>query len=349
MKVLISGAAGFIGEHAAVRFLEAGATVVGFDNLSRPGTAENLAWIRSHAGEFEFTRLDIRDRAAVEALVELHPDLDVVLHLAAQVAVTHSVREPRLDFEINALGTLNLLEAVRRYAPEAAFLYASTNKVYGTTDHLGVVEEASRYRYADGVAAVDETTPLDFHSPYACSKGAADQYVADYSRIYGLRTVVFRQSCIYGPRQFGLEDQGWVAWFAIARMLETPVVIYGDGKQVRDLLWIDDLLDVYDAALAQPEVAAGKAYNVGGGPENTLSVLELVERLEAGDARRLARSRADWRPGDQRIFVADVRRAADELDWAPRVGVDEGIDRLLQWVDESRDTVRTVVTTALGS
>jgi CDP-paratose 2-epimerase len=279
--------------------------------------------------------VDIRDAAALDAAVARHRDAEVVLHLAAQVAVTTSVEAPRHDFEVNALGTFNLLESIRRHAREAVLLYASTNKVYGGLEAEGVEEHQGRYRFAR-VAGISEMQPLDFHSPYGCSKGAADQYVRDYARIYGLRTVCFRQSCIYGYRQFGVEDQGWVAWFTIAAVTGQPVTIYGDGKQVRDLLFVDDLLDAYDAAVARAEQVRGAVFNLGGGPLHTLSLLELVAMLEQLTGRPLRPSFAPWRPGDQPVFVADIARAGTALAWRPQVDVPTGLQRLYAWVEENR-------------
>jgi CDP-paratose 2-epimerase len=335
VKYLVTGGAGFIGCNAAQRWMRQGHEVVVLDDLSRRGADRNLSWLETQ-GRFVFERIDIRDARALEAAVQRHRDTDVVLHLAAQVAVTTSVTEPRHDFEVNALGTFNLLEAVRRHTPLAAFLYASTNKVYGGLEHVGVVLRDGRHAFADRPEGIGEDTPLDFHSPYGCSKGAADQYVRDYARIYGLRTVSFRQSCIYGWRQFGVEDQGWVAWFTIAAVTGQPVTIYGDGRQVRDLLFVDDLCDAYDAAVARIDRVGGQIFNLGGGPRNTLSLLELVAELERLTGRPLHPAFADWRPGDQPVFVADVRRAAEALDWQPRVGVHEGVQRLHGWVVEHR-------------
>ena len=334
-KYLVTGGAGFIGCNAVGRWLAAGHEVVALDDLSRRGAEANLAWLRQQPGKLLFERVDIRDAAALDAAIERHRDADVVLHLAAQVAVTTSVEAPRHDFEVNALGTFNLLESIRRHAQQAVFLYASTNKVYGALEAEGVEEHQGRYRFAR-VAGIPETQPLDFHSPYGCSKGAADQYVRDYARIYGLRTVCFRQSCIYGYRQFGVEDQGWVAWFTIAAVTGQPVSIYGDGKQVRDLLFVDDLLDAYDAAVARAERVRGAVFNLGGGPEHTLSLLELVAMLEQLTGRPLRPSFAPWRPGDQPVFVADIARASTALAWRPQVDVRTGLQRLYAWVVENR-------------
>ena len=336
MKHLVTGGAGFIGCNTVKRWLDAGHAVVVVDDLSRRGADQNLAWLRAQGGRLVFEQVDIRDRGALEACLERHRDAAVVLHLAAQVAVTTSVSDPRHDFEVNALGTFNLLEAVRRWAPGAVLLYASTNKVYGGLETEGVEEHGGRYRFRHRQEGIPESQPLDFHSPYGCSKGAADQYVRDYARIYGMRTVCFRQSCIYGYRQFGVEDQGWVAWFTIAAVTGQPVCIYGDGKQVRDLLFIDDLCDAYDAAVARADQLRGAVFNLGGGPANTLSLLELVALLEKLTGRPLRPRFADWRPGDQPVFVADISRAAGALDWRPRTDVDQGVRRLHAWVEQNR-------------
>jgi CDP-paratose 2-epimerase len=262
MKFLITGGAGFIGVHAANHFAKAHSVHI-VDNLSRRGTQANLDWLKGEA-KFSFAQIDIRDSKRLEEeLMGFKPD--AVIHLAAQVAVTTSVQDPRTDFEINALGTFNVLEAVRKHAPGAMVLYSSTNKVYGGMEEVRVELAGDRYRYADLPFGVPETYPLDFHSPYGCSKGAADQYVRDYGRIYEFPTVVFRQSCIYGTRQFGVEDQGWIAWFTIASTLGRPITVYGDGKQVRDVLWVDDLIDAFSLAVDKIDRVRGEVFNMGGG------------------------------------------------------------------------------------
>ena len=335
-KWIITGGAGFIGCHAASRFHRAGDHVVVVDNLSRRGADANLAWLRGQ-GITDFVRLDIRDQAGVEQLLERHADADAVLHLAGQVAVTTSVLDPRSDFEVNALGTLNILEAVRlRAGGRPAVLYSSTNKVYGHLDHVRVVERDGRYGYEDLPFGVAETEPLDFHSPYGCSKGTGDQYVRDYARIYGLKTVTFRQSCIFGTRQFGIEDQGWVAWFCLAATRGQRFTIFGDGKQIRDTLWIDDLIDAYLASMDRIAEVSGEVFNLGGGPGNTLSLLELVAILDDHFGRPMDPSFAAWRPGDQPVFVADIRKAAHRLGWRPQVGTREGVARLLAWIGANR-------------
>lgn len=342
MKWLITGGAGFIGCNTVMRLLEEGCRVVIFDNLSRPGADLNLEWLRRQ-GECDFFRGDVRKFADLERVFRTHPDIDVVLHLAAQVAVTTSVVQPREDFEVNALGTFNVCEAVRQFAPRAILLNASTNKVYGAMTGVSTVERQGGYEYLDLPCGVTEDQPLEFHSPYGCSKGAGDQYVMDYARIYGLRTVNFRQSCIYGPRQFGVEDQGWVAWFAIAAVFDAPITIFGDGKQVRDVLFIADLVDCYLKAVACIDKASGQSYNVGGGSGNTASLLWLLALLEDLLGKRIHYSFADWRPGDQRIFVSDISKAKKDLGWEPRVAKADGVKRLTEWVIANRPTLERVL------
>ena len=334
-SILITGGAGFIGVNAAQHFHQQGWTVTILDNLSRRGAQDNLNWLRRQQ-QVRFERADIRDRDAIEHLVgELRPD--AVLHLAAQVAVTTSVSNPREDFEINALGTLNMLEAVRLKSPESFFIYASTNKVYGKMEDVGVVERNGRYEYRDLPNGANEDRPLDFHSPYGCSNGAADQYTIDYSRIYGIRSVTFRQSCIYGARQFGIEDQGWVAWFTIAAILGKPITIYGDGKQIRDLLHVQDLARAYEAAFERRESVSGQAFNMGGGPGNTLSLLELIGLLEENLRISVPLQWSDWRPGDQLVFVCGLEKAQRMLEWRPTIPVREGVGQLARWVRDNKN------------
>ncbi len=335
MKTIITGGAGFIGSNAASRYLRRGHHVVVVDNLCREGVQKNLEWLQTQ-GSLEFVRLDIRRAGELAELFRKHRDADQVLHLAAQVAVTTSVTAPREDFEINALGTFNVLEAVRQAGITAPLLYSSTNKVYGEMTDVGVVEKNGRYSYQSLDRGVSESRNLDFHSPYGCSKGSADQYVIDYHRIYGLRTIVFRQSCIYGYRQFGAEDQGWIAWFMIASQLERPITVYGDGKQVRDILFIDDLLNAYDAAFAAGDAALGKAYNIGGGPENVISLLDLISYIEKRRGMKLPYGVSDWRPGDQKVFVSDIRRAQAELGWKPATGCVQGMELLYDWISQNK-------------
>lgn len=335
MKTLITGGAGFIGSNLAHRLLSKGQEVVIYDNLARRGTEKNIAWLRENHGEaFQLVRGDIRDAQRLEKVVG---EVDLIYHLAAQVAVTSSVLDPREDFEINALGTLNVLEAARGCKNEPIVVFTSTNKVYGTLESIEVVDKGSRYDFAN-IEGVSESYPLDFHSPYGCSKGAADQYVRDYARIYGLPTVVFRMSCIYGPRQFGNEDQGWLAHFLISSLLGHPITIYGDGKQVRDILYIDDLLDAFESAVEQVEAARGQVYNMGGGRENTISVwVEFKEILAELLGHSVEAEFSDWRPGDQQVYISDISKAHQELAWTPQVSVREGTKRLFDWVTSHRN------------
>lgn len=336
MKVLITGGAGFIGCNTAKRFMDEGHEVLVLDILSRHGAELNIEWLKS-CGTLSVMIEDIRNFDAVNAIFHKHRDLDVIIHLAGQVAVTDSVANPREDFDSNLLGTFNLLEAVRLNGLDPVFILSSTNKVYGALEQLEVVEEKTRYRWKSLQKGVSEEMPLDFHSPYGCSKGAADQYVRDYHRIYGLRSVVFRQSCIYGYRQFGTEDQGWVAWFTSAAMFDRPIRIYGTGKQVRDVLFIDDLIDAFVVAIEKTDKAVGRVYNIGGGPPNTISLLELLNLLETVCGKCIHTSFAEARPGDQAVFVCDLTRIHEELGWQPKIGVEEGIRTLVGWVDANRE------------
>jgi CDP-paratose 2-epimerase len=257
---------------------------------------------------------------------------DVVIHLAAQVAVTTSVQCPRDDFETNAIGTLNLLESVRKSKTRPILLYSSTNKVYGDMHGAGVEERAGRYAFARLPYGIPETYPLSLYSPYGCSKGAADQYVLDYARTFGLKTIVFRQSCIYGPHQHGMEDQGWIAWFAKRALERLPITIFGDGKQTRDVLFVDDLIAAYDAAIAQIDKTTGQAYNIGGGPANVLSLSDVLALLEQCIGGRIQYRKEAWRPGDQRVFVSDTRKAMRDFAWRPTIAPNVGVLRLLDWL-----------------
>jgi len=332
----ITGGAGFIGSNYVERLLKCGEAVTVYDNLSRGGAPKNIAWLKDTFGENSF-RLIVGDVEDGALLAESAKEADVIVHLAGQVAVTTSVTNPREDFEANALGTFNALEAARASGRDPAFLYASTNKVYGGMEEVPIVEEPTHWRYADLEHGCPESQPLDFHSPYGCSKGSGDQYVRDYARIYGLRSVVFRQSCIYGPRQFGIEDQGWVAWMTIAAVTGKQITIYGDGKQVRDILHVDDLLNAYDAAIEKIDLAAGQVYNIGGGPGNVMSIwAEFRSMLEKLLGRNIPVARSDWRPGDQKVFYADIRKAEHQLGWKPRIGVGKGVEMLFEWVTQNK-------------
>jgi CDP-paratose 2-epimerase len=333
---LVTGGAGFIGSNYVHRLLKRGEKVTIYDNFSRAGAPRNLEWLKQEFGETAFDVVvgDVRNG---DRITEAGKSADVIVHLAGQVAVTTSVIDPRDDFESNALGTFNVMEAARLSGRNPIVIYASTNKVYGGMDDVELAEEPTRWRYKDLINGCPETQPLDFHSPYGCSKGTGDQYARDYARMYGLPTVVFRQSCIYGPRQFGIEDQGWVAWFIIAAAMGRPITIYGDGKQVRDILHVEDLMNAYDLAVEKIDVAKGQVYNLGGGPDNVMSVwAEFGPKLEKliGDTIEVARG--DWRPGDQRVFYADVSKAEKELGWKPNISVEEGVKMLFDWVLENK-------------
>ena len=336
-RILITGGAGFIGINYASRILSRGDKVTIYDDLSRKGTPRNIAWLREVYGEdsFDLIQADIRD---FNTLVDAVRGVDLIIHLAAQVAVTTSVDDPRNDFEINALGTFNLLEAARGSDRNPVVIYASTNKVYGDLEDVRVAEGEESYYFPDHPEGISETQLLDFHSPYGCSKGTGDQYVRDYHRIYGLPTVVFRQSCIYGPHQFGIEDQGWVAWFVIAAVTGKPITIYGDGKQVRDLLHVDDLLAAYDMAYENIDKTVGQIYNIGGGVENTLSIWkEFGPMLEKELGREIPVAREGWRPGDQRVFISDIGKAYRDFGWKPKIGVNKGVRTLIDWVRANQE------------
>ncbi|MGQ0645701.1 MAG: NAD-dependent epimerase/dehydratase family protein [Elusimicrobiota bacterium] len=330
MKFVVTGGAGFIGSNVSRRLLSEGHRVVIVDALARKGVTANVEWLKSGAGRrLQFHRADVRDARSLRGLFR---GADGVFHFAAQVAVTTSVADPRMDFETNALGAFNVLEACRRECPRAVFHYTSTNKVYGGMEDVGVRVVNGRYAYNGLPGGVPESRGLDFHSPYGCSKGAADQYARDYHRIYGLRTVVFRMSCIYGPRQFGNEDQGWVAHFCIAALQGKPIRIYGDGRQVRDLLFVDDLVEAFLLSMRNIRKTQGRVFNVGGGPENTLSLRELTALLEKELGRRIPLRFSDWRPGDQRVYVSETKAVERTLGWKPVVRPAEGVRRLLAWI-----------------
>jgi len=338
-RVLITGGAGFIGSNLANRLLSEGRDVMIFDNLSRPGVQRNLEWLRELHGQRLAVEIgDVRDRFALRAALK---GIAEVYHLAAQVAVTTSLNDPAADFEINARGTLNLLEQVRACSNPPSVVFTSTNKVYGELADIELVKSARRYEPVDDSlrGGVPENRPLSFHSPYGCSKGAADQYVLDYARVFGLRACVFRMSCIYGPRQFGTEDQGWVAHFMIRALAGHPITIYGDGLQVRDVLFVDDLVDALLAAQQNIAGIAGRAFNIGGGPQNTISLLELIDLIAELHGTR-PRVRFDaWRTADQRYYVSDVRAFHAATGWMPRTSVRAGACRLYSWLNQSKPEV----------
>jgi CDP-paratose 2-epimerase len=339
MKYLITGGCGFLGSNIAAQVLREGSELVLLDNLSRHGAPSNLAWLRTQ-GEFTFVHGDIRNTEDCDRAVAEHLP-DVVFHLAGQVAMTTSLQRPRKDFEINALGTLNLLEAVRAHCPKAAFIYSSTNKVYGDLEQVLHEETATRYVLPELPQGVPEDIGLSFHSPYGCSKGSADQYVLDYARMFGLRTAVFRHSSMYGGRQFYSSDQGWIGWFceqAIAQA-DGPApefTVSGNGKQVRDLLHADDMVALYLRAAADIDKVSGEAFNIGGGPENSLSILELLEHLGGVLGVKLRWEHIAPRESDQRVFVADLRKVQSRLGWTPKVSKEAGLQHMIEWVRSIR-------------
>lgn len=336
-QVLITGGAGFIGTNLAARLAAAGYGVRIFDSLLRPGVEQNLEWLLSTFGsQIDVEIADVRNRRALESAVS---GVERVYHLAAQVAVTTSLDAPADDFDVNLRGTFGLLDILRQRPSPPSLLFTSTNKVYGNLQGVTLEEGPARYEPADPQFCkhgISEEQPLDFKSPYGCSKGGADQYVLDFAHCYRLPAVVFRMSCIYGEHQFGNEDQGWVAHFLIRALARQPLTIYGDGKQVRDILWAEDLVEAMQTALDRLDRTAGRAFNIGGGPGNTTSLRELIALVEQYTGRPLRLERSAWRKGDQRYYVSDIRRFANLTGWRPRTTVAEGVSRLCRWLEENR-------------
>ncbi|HET7231635.1 MAG TPA: GDP-mannose 4,6-dehydratase [Longimicrobium sp.] len=331
--ILITGGAGFVGSNLADALLQDGEKVIVADNFTRDGVRMNAAWLkRRHGDRVRIETVDVRDGARIGSLVR---ESKFVFHLAAQVAVTTSLVDPATDLETNIIGTFNVLEAARGMLNPPGVLFTSTNKVYGGLDDVRVVLDGGRYVYADGRLGIGEDARLDFHSPYGCSKGAADQYVHDYSRIYGLPTVVFRMSCIYGTRQFGTEDQGWVAHFGRSMLRGEPLTIYGDGCQVRDILWIGDLVNAMRLAMNRLDTVAGEVFNVGGGHRNAVSVRGVVDRLRQITGTRTGATYAEWRPGDQKVYVSDTRHIERVLGWRAETQWDDGLEKLAGWLHEA--------------
>ena len=338
MRFLITGGCGFVGSNVAATVLKRGEPVTLFDDLSRFGSAENLTWLRT-LGDVTFIHGDSRIAADLEGAVRtVKPE--AVLHLAGQVAMTTSMQNPRRDFETNVVGTFNLLEALRKEAPEAAVVYSSSNKVYGELKGVELIEDSRRYSSPTHPQGVDENAPIDCQTPYGCSKGAADSYMLDFARGYGLRTAVFRHSTIFGGRQFATFDQGWVGWFC-QQAIETkknpdrpPFTISGDGKQVRDLLFVEDCVNCYLAAVEKIDDVKGEAFNIGGGIENSSSLLELFDFLESELAVKLTYERLPWRHSDQKFFVADIAKARSRLAWNPQVSKEAGIRKMIHWVGD---------------
>jgi CDP-paratose 2-epimerase len=336
-SVVIFGGAGFIGSNLAHWLLETtDAKVQIFDNLSRSGVRNNLHALQKAAGNsgrLQITIGDVRDAAMVERAVRPATE---IYHFAAQVAVTTSVTDPRHDFEVNLLGTFNVLEAARKHGRRPFMLFTSTNKVYGEMASHRIMRQSTRYAY-ESTCGISEAEPLDFHSPYGCSKGAADQYVRDYARMYGIPAVVFRMSCIAGARQFGNEDQGWVAHFLYSALHGTPLTIYGDGRQVRDVLCVDDLIRAFEAVRKNLPLTAGQIYNVGGGPANTVSLIELMALIKNLTGARVDYDTADRRPGDQLVYVTDCSKLRRDTGWEPRLTVRQTVERIYDWWKRNRD------------
>jgi CDP-paratose 2-epimerase len=335
--ILITGGAGFVGSNLADRYASQGARVLLYDNLARPRVRENVAWLQERHGDLvQLEIADIRDKARLAHAVAAATH---VFHFAAQVAVTTSVEDPVADFEINARGTLNLLEALRACGPAApGLVFASTNKVYGKLSGVYFTRGRLRYEPEDEIVrtrGIAENQPLELYSPYGCSKGAADQYVLDYARIYGLSACVFRMSCLYGPRQFGTEDQGWVAHFLIQALQGLPITLFGDGGQVRDVLFVDDVVQAFELAQREMKRCSGHAFNIGGGPVNAVSLLELLELIGHLTGKVPEIRFAGWRPGDQLYYVSDTRRFGSLTGWSPTVAVEDGVRRLGDWLSRA--------------
>ena len=334
--VLVTGGAGFIGTNLVDRLARQGSTVLVFDALARDGVEENAEWLtRKHRTRVSIVNADVRDAAALEDAARR---ASVVFHLAAQVAVTSSISDPAEDFSVNLQGVLNLLEALRK-GSRSPIIFASTNKVYGDLSDLALVKKDDCYKPLDprvDSCGVDESRPLDFHTPYGCSKGAADQYVLDYARTYAIPAVVFRMSCIYGPHQMGNEDQGWVAHFMLRALADQTIAIYGDGRQVRDILYVEDAVDAYLGAWRRIEAVSGRAFNLGGGPANAVSLLQLIAAIEQLNARRIRTEFHDWRPGDQRYYVSNPALAQKALGLNRPLDWREGLRRLFDWLRSER-------------
>jgi CDP-paratose 2-epimerase len=333
---LITGGAGFVGVNLANRLLAEGKRVLIFDNLSRVGVQNNLFWLKEkHPDNLLVMIADIRDKEAVKQAVQ---NAEQVFHFAAQVAVTSSLVNPYHDFEVNALGTLNLLEAIRHTMHHPPVVFTSTNKVYGDLEDIGLVMNGTRY-YPENMSfrqhGISEERNLDFHSPYGCTKGVAEQYILDYARTFGLKTAVFRMSCIYGPHQFGTEDQGWVAHFLIQTLKDNPITLYGDGKQVRDILYVDDLVNAFIIAQQNMDTISGKAFNIGGGVKNTISLLELIKMIGKISGKKPDILFDDWRPSDQKYYVSNFSKFKKVTGWFPKYGTVEGITSLYEWLNRN--------------
>lgn len=335
--ILITGGSGFVGVNLADRLLSEGHAVMVFDNLSRSGVENNLQWLKQkHPPHLLKVAVgDIRNRDAVEAAVQ---SATLVYHFAAQVAVTSSLTDPFYDFDVNATGTLNLLEAIRHSTHRPPIVFTSTNKVYGDLEDIHMIRNGSRYFPENEMiraSGISEKRNLDFHSPYGCTKGVADQYVLDYSRTFGLKSVVFRMSCIYGPHQYGNEDQGWVAHFLIQSLKGKPITLYGDGMQVRDILFVEDLVNAFLMAKKNMDSISGNAFNMGGGVSNTVSLLELIDMIRNITGSNPVVNFEDWRPSDQKYYVSDYSKFAAATGWKPLTNTRAGVTKLYTWLQEN--------------
>jgi CDP-paratose 2-epimerase len=340
MKFLITGGCGFLGSNLAVEVLARGGELFLMDNLFREGSYQNLEWLRTQ-GKIAFHHADVRNYKEMSAIVKaISPD--VIFHVAGQVAMTRSIADPMLDFEVNVIGGMNVLEAVREYSENSIVLYSSTNKVYGDLGWIGIEEKESRYVSPGYLYGFPESLPLDFQTPYGCSKGAVDQYMIDYSRVYGIRTVVFRHSSVFGNRQFCTFDQGWIGWFVREALRVKgsssagPIRISGDGKQVRDVLFISDLVECYFAAVQRIQEVKGEVFNIGGGVQNSLSLLELFRILEEELNIIIHFEKGVWRQNDQKVFIADIRKAANMFGWEPKIDKIRGLQKMIRWVERTK-------------
>lgn len=340
MKFLITGGCGFLGSNIASEILKRGDELIIFDSLYRYGSYQNLEWLKFQ-GKFVFVHGDIRNANDVENIIKTYKP-DVIYHLAGQVAMTTSIADPRMDFEVNAGGSFNLINAVRLYSPGSIVIYSSTNKVYGDLEQYTYEETETRYKCIEKPYGFDESIPLDFHSPYGCSKGSADQYMLDFYRIYGIKTVVFRHSSMYGGRQFATYDQGWVGWFVRKAVeikqdkLKKPFTISGNGKQVRDLLYASDMVELYLKAVNKIDNIKGEVFNIGGGIENSSSLLELFSFLEQELDIKMTYTKLPPRESDQKVFVADITKAKELIDWKPKVSKEDGVKKMIEWVESTR-------------
>jgi len=339
MRYLIIGGAGFIGANFAFKLLSEGEDVVILDNFSKKGSKINSSWLKQNFPSIKILNIDIRDQGKM--INTIKEGFDAIFHLAGQTAVTTSIEKPFEDFDINCVSTLNLLEAIRLRSPSTILVYSSTNKVYGSLENLEIAETETRYSLLNK-KGIDEGNSLNFYTPYGCSKGSSDQYILDYSRIYKIPAVVFRQSCIYGPRQFGTEDQGWVAWFMIATLLDKKITIFGNGKQTRDLLYIDDLFDAWKLATNNIDKVKGEAFNIGGSEANSLSLLELIRLTEKMFNKKIDVNFNDWRAGDQKVFISNNEKLYKSLGWKPTTNIKVGLENLFKWITENKEVLSSL-------